>query len=153
MITPTPAPTAPPGTPAEQLAQNIATYQQLAEDLSVTISQIEVIQRQIDGLSQLLAAQRAKTGRIAAAAYQQERSGTLNAVLTAPSNEVALQRLLLLTGVALIHQEEMDRLGQETARYEAVQRTLEALRQQQRSQQQALIAQRIKIDQLRQPRR
>jgi hypothetical protein len=151
MITPTPTPT--PQSPAAQLEQNLAAYRQLSEDLAVTISQIGVIQRQVDGLKSQLAQRKATTGRIAASAYRLERSTTLNAVLSAPSTEVVIERLLLLTGIGYLHEQDIAKLTLEAERYQAVQSTLEALRNQQRAQQQALVAQRLKIDQLKAIRR
>jgi septal ring factor EnvC (AmiA/AmiB activator) len=147
MTTPTPAP-APPNQ-AEVLARNIAAYQQLSEDLVVTISQIGVIQRQVDGLQTQIGERRAIAGRIATAAYQQQRSNTLNALLTAETREDALERLLLMTGVGQVRQREIAGLSQTSERFVTAQRTLEALRAQQKTQQQDLIAQRLKIDQLR----
>jgi peptidoglycan DL-endopeptidase CwlO len=155
-LTPAPAPGAPPREqatagalaapqPAGDLSENLARYKRIAEDLSVTIAQTGVMRRQIDELQQRIGERRTAVGRVAAATYRGHRVDPLYVLAGAGSQEDALRRILLASGFAERQQQEIDALSLTRARYESAQRTLESLIAQQRSQQQALTAQRRKL--------
>lgn len=141
----------PPPSPSGELEESIAQYQRLAEDLTVTIAQTEIIQRQIDSLQQQIDQRRASVGRIAAASYQTQRADSFHVLFDASSTGEVLQRLLLATAFARRQQQEIESLALVSERYEATKRTLDALIDQQRSQQRALVALRLKIQAATQP--
>jgi hypothetical protein len=84
---------------------------------------------------------------VAAATYRGHRIHPLYVLAGAGSQDDALRRMLLASGFAERQQQEIDSLSVTRARYESAQRTLESLIAQQRSQQQALTAQRRKLQQ------
>ncbi|HEX6686174.1 MAG TPA: hypothetical protein VF062_25600 [Candidatus Limnocylindrales bacterium] len=113
----------------------------------MTIAQTHVMRRQIDDLRSQIAERRALVGRVAAATYRGYRVDPLYVLADAGSTDEALRRLMLVSAFAERRQQEIDALSLTRARYDATQRTLEALIAQQRSQQQALVALRLKIQQ------
>ncbi len=125
--------------------ENIARYHQLAADLSVTIAQTEIMQRQIGSLEEQVAQRRAALGRIASASYRTFRIDPLYVLSDATTTEEALERLVLITGFTVRQRLEIRALQLENARYEAARRTLDSLIAQQRRQQQDLIALRRKL--------
>lgn len=137
--------------PQGELERNIAQYQRLAEDLTVTIAQTEIIQRQIDSLQQQIAQRRATVGRIAAVSYRTHRPDAFRVLIDASSTDEVLRHLLLVTALTRRQQHEIQMLGREFERYESARRTLETLIDQQRTQQRALVALRTKIQTAGQP--
>ena len=133
--------------PVGELAENLARYQRIAEDLRVTIAQTGVIRRQIDELQHQIDQRRAAVGRVAAATYRGHRIHPLYVLTGAGSQDDAVRRMVLVSGFAERQQQEIDALSLTQARYDSAQRTLESLIAQQRSQQQALNAQRRKLQQ------
>lgn len=131
--------------PAAEMETNLARYRQLAEDLSVTIAQTEIIQRQIGELQQQITQRRAAVGRVASATYRSHRADSLHVLIDASSTDEMLDRLLLLDAFARRQQQEIDALTLTSARFDAARRTLDSLIAQQRSQQQSLVALRVKI--------
>ncbi|WP_117209457.1 hypothetical protein [Allorhizocola rhizosphaerae] len=129
--------------------ENIARYHQLAADLSVTIAQTEIMQRQIGTLQQRIAQRRAAVGRVASASYRNYRIDPLYVLSGAATTEDAMARLQLLAGFTLRQKQEIRALQIESARYDAARRTLDALITQQRRQQHDLLALRNRL----QPRR
>lgn len=138
------APPAP--SPEAQLQQNIAQYQQLANDLATTIAQTDVIQRQIDGLKRQIAERRALVGRLAAASYRTYRADSLNVLMQARTLDDVRERMLILNTFAQYRKVEIKELQVSTQRFAAAQRTLDALLSQQRHQQHELTMQRLKIE-------
>jgi septal ring factor EnvC (AmiA/AmiB activator) len=127
------------------LQQNLTQYQQLANDLSVTSAQIDVIQRQIEGLKRQIAQRRALVGRLAAASYRSYRADSFNVLLDHSLGEVR-DRMLVLNTFAQYRKVEIKELQLARERFAAAQRTLDSLLTQQRHQQQDLTAQRLKIE-------
>ena len=127
------------------LAENLARYQRIADDLSVTVAQTGVIQRQLQDLEQQIEVRRASVGRVAAAAYRGHRVHSLYALTGASSRDDTVRRLRLVRGFAERQQQEIDALALTQARYQTAQRTLESLIAQQRSQKQALAALHTKL--------
>lgn len=141
---PTSASVGQPG-PGPELEANIEHYHQLAADLSTTIAQTEIMQRQLAELRQQVATRRAAVGRVAAATYRGHRADAIQILADASSTEEVLQRMLLIDAFARRQREDIQQLRLTSARYEAARRTLEALITQQRSQQQELVAMRLKL--------
>ena len=135
--------------PMGELHENIAQYRQIAEDLSITIAQTEIIRRQIDLLQGQMDERRAKVGRLAAATYRSHHADPLYVLIDASSTGEVLERLLLLDAFARRRQAEIDALALTSARYDTAQRTLDSLIAQQRSQQQTLVQLRTKIQKVR----
>lgn len=131
--------------PAPDLQETIARYQQLAHDLSVTIAQTEIIQRQIGDLAHQMRSRRAAIGQVASSSYRNRRADSLLVLVDASSTNDVLERLLLLNGYARKQQHEIDALAWESGRYEAARRTLDSLITQQRRQQQVLALLRDRI--------
>jgi peptidoglycan hydrolase CwlO-like protein len=138
--------TPPAPSPEAQLQQNLTQYQQLAQDLSVTIAQTDVIQRQIDGLKRQIAERRAIVGRLATATYRSYRADSLNVIFDARSIDDVRERMLVLNTFAQYRKVEIKELQLTRERFASAQRTLDSLLTQQRHQQQELTAQRLKIE-------
>jgi peptidoglycan hydrolase CwlO-like protein len=138
--------TPPAPSPEALLQQNLTQYQQLANDLSVTTAQIDVIQRQIDGLKRQVAERRALVGRLASTSYRTYRADSINAVLQARNLGEVRERMLVLNAFAQYRKIEIKDLQLSTQRFASAQRTLDALLTQQHHQQQELIAQKIKLE-------
>lgn len=133
-------------TKSDQLEVVVEKYHELREDLKTTAAQTGVLHRQIEPLKEQIGQRRAAVGRLAAAGYRSSRTMSLGLLLDAGTTRDIIERLLVMKSFTQHQQREIDALALTSERYATAQRTLDALLDQQKTQQKQLGRQRTVIE-------
>jgi cell wall-associated NlpC family hydrolase len=131
---------------AERLEQVIEDYNEVRDDLRVTRGKQAALAARTRPLEQVVAAQEARIGVIAATEYRNSGAGPALAVITSTSPEDFADRLLVLDRLAAQQRAAVDRLAATRARFDVGRRALEALAEQQAAHQHRLAVRRKQIE-------
>lgn len=131
---------------SRQLETVIEEYHSLREDLRVTLAQADVLSRQMVPLERHVDDIRLRLGLVAATAYRTARLTDVNVLLAGADRDTLVRRLDALDMLARQRHREIAELGDTRERYLVARRTLEALAQQERTQQHELVTRRSAIE-------
>jgi cell wall-associated NlpC family hydrolase len=130
----------------QALEATVEEYNELREDLRVTVAQSRVLAEQVMPLERRVDQLRDRIGVIAVTAYKTAGVTGTNALLTAASAEDFVRRLGLLEELARQRQGEIAELHRARDAYIAARRTVEALATQERDQERDLAARKASIE-------
>lgn len=131
---------------SEQLEVTVEEYNALREDLRITVAQTGVLARQISPLEKQVDDLRGRVGVIASLAYRSGGMDGANVLLTATAGHDFVRRLDTLDLLARQRNREIAALGAARERYLTARRTLDALVEQSRGQEQELAQRKTTIE-------